>query len=80
MGDALGQLEGIKPYVIYYIRKNLTPAKLNYTVTKKYFLAVVHSINKFRHYIMGYQVFLHINLFVIHFLMNRPMTNGRITC
>lgn len=47
VGVVLGQLEDKKPYVIYYIRKNLTPTKLNYTVTEKEFLAVMHTINKF---------------------------------
>jgi len=47
VGVVLGQLEDMKPYVIYYIKKNLTPAELNHTVTKKEFLAVVHAINKF---------------------------------
>lgn len=47
VGVVLGQLEDNKPYVIYYKSKNLTPAELNYTVTEKEFLAVVHTINKF---------------------------------
>ena len=55
----LWQEEDKKPYVIYYISKNLSPAELNYTVTEKEFLAVVHAINKFRHYITGYPVVLY---------------------
>jgi len=47
IGVVLGQLEDRKPYVIYYIRKNLTLAELNYTVTEKEFLTVVYAINKF---------------------------------
>ena len=31
----LGQKEGQSPYAIYFISKNLTLAKLNYTVTQK---------------------------------------------
>jgi hypothetical protein len=52
---------------------------LNYTVTKKEFLAVVHSINKFRHYITGYEVFVHTDHSAMRFLMNKPVTTGRIT-
>ena len=59
IGEVLGQEEDKKPYVIYYISKNLTPAELNYTVTEKEFMAVIYAINKFRHYITGYQVFLY---------------------
>ena len=35
IGGVLGQKEGQAPYAIYFIRKNLTPAKLNYTITEK---------------------------------------------
>eukprot|EP00253_Pinus_taeda_P034078 PITA_34078 len=39
IGAVLGQEEDKKPYAIYYINKNLSPAELNYTVTEKEFLA-----------------------------------------
>jgi hypothetical protein len=42
-------------------------------------LAVVHAINKFRHYITGYEVFVHTDHSSIRFLMNKPITNGRVT-
>ena len=42
-------------------------------------MAVVYSINKFRHYIIGYEVFVHTDHSAIIFLMNRPITNGRLT-
>ena len=59
IGEALGQKEKIMTYAIYFIRKNLTPTELNYTVTEKEMLAVVHAVNKFRHYITGYEIFVH---------------------
>ena len=40
---------------------------------------MVHAVNKFRHYITGYEVFVHTNHSTIQFLMNKPITNGRIT-
>ena len=79
IGVVLGQLEDRKPYAIYYISKNLTLAELNYKVTEKKFLVVVDAINKFRHYITRYQVFVYTDHFAIHFLMNKTITNGRIT-
>jgi hypothetical protein len=57
----------------------LSPAELNYTITEKEFLAVVHAINKFRHYITGYEVFVHTDHSSIRFLLNKPITNGRVT-
>ena len=58
IGVVLRQEEDKKPYAIYYIGKNLSPAELNYTVTEKEFLAVVHVVNNFRHYITRYLVVL----------------------
>eukprot|EP00253_Pinus_taeda_P034478 PITA_34478 len=51
---------------------------MNYTITKKEFLAVVHALNKFRHYITGYQTFVHTDHAAIRYLMNKPDVNARI--
>ena len=42
-------------------------------------MAVVYSIDKFRHYITGYEFFVHADHSAIRFLMNQPITNGRVT-
>lgn len=47
----LGQREDNFPYAIYFVSKNHSPTKLNYTVIEKELLVVVHAIVKFRHYI-----------------------------
>ena len=57
----------------------MTPAELNYTVTEEEFLAVVYFINKFLHYITGDEFFVHTDHSAIRFLMNKPLTNGRVT-
>jgi hypothetical protein len=57
VGVVFSQKENLQTYVIYFISKNLTPTKLNYTMVEKEFLAVVHVVNKFRHYITGYDFF-----------------------
>ena len=80
IGVVLGHEEDKNPYDIYYISKNLTLAELNYTVTEKEFLAVIYAINKFRHYITRYQVFLYVDHSAIRYLANKPITNGRVTC
>lgn len=76
IGAALGQEENKQSYTIYYISKNLSPTELNYTVTEKEFLAVIFAINKFRHYITRYEVFVHTDHSVIKYLMNKPLTSG----
>ena len=79
IGEVLGQKEGQAPYSIYFISKILNLAELNYTVTEKEFLAVVYSINKFHHYITGYEIFVHTDHSAIIFIRNKPVTNGRVT-
>jgi hypothetical protein len=79
IGEVLGQHEDKYPYVIYYINKNMAPVELNYTVTEREFLAVVYTIDKFRHYITGYPTFIHTDHTSIKYLMNTPITNARVT-
>jgi len=76
IGVVLDQEEDRKPYSIYYISKNLTIVGLNYTITKNEFLAIIYDINKFRHYITGYQVFLYTDHSTIRYLAKKPITNG----
>jgi len=47
-------------------------------MTEKELLAVVHSLNKFRNYITGYQTFVHTDHAAIKYLMNKPDVNARI--
>eukprot|EP00253_Pinus_taeda_P035345 PITA_35345 len=79
VGASLGQKEKSFNYAIYFISKNLTPAELNYTVTEKEMLAIIHVVNKFQHYITGYEVFVHTEHSSIKYLINKPITNGRVT-
>lgn len=71
-------MEDKLPYTIYFMSKNLSKVELNYTVTEKELLVVVHSLNKFRHYITGYPNFVHSNHTTIKYLMNEPNVNARI--
>ena len=40
---------------------------------------MVYSINKFWQYIIGYEIFIDIDHFALKFLMNKPITNSKIT-
>ena len=40
---------------------------------------IVYSINKFQHYIIGYPTFVHTDHSTIKYLMNKPVTNARVT-
>ena len=63
-------------HAIYYISINLQGAKYNYIVTKKELLAIIYALNKFRHYVIGYQIFVHIDHSTIKYLMNKPTIFG----
>lgn len=78
LGAMLGQRENQIPYAIYFVGKNISPTKLNYTATENELLAVVHAIKKFRHYITDYEFFFHIDHSTIIFLLNKHITDGRI--
>ena len=78
MGSALGQVEEKLTYAIYFISKNLSKTELNYTVTEKELLVVVHSLNKFKNYITDYKTFVHTDHAAIKYLMNKPNVNARI--
>jgi len=78
MGVALGKVDEELPYAIYFVSKNLSKVELNYTVTEKELLVVIHSLNKFRHYITGYQTFIHTDHAAIRYLMNKPNVNAHI--
>jgi hypothetical protein len=75
----LEKLEGKYQYEIYYVSKNISAGELNYMVTDKEFHVFIHAINKFRHYITRYCVILHTNHVVIKYLMNKQITNGKVT-
>ena len=57
----------------------MAPMELNYIVTKRELLGVVIAINKCRHYITGYPNFIHTDHTSIKYLMNKPITNSRVT-
>jgi len=78
IGVSLIQIDEKIPYAIYFISKNLSKVELNYIATEKELLAVVHSLNKFKHYIIGYQTFVHTDDVAIIYLMNKPDVNAHI--
>ena len=40
---------------------------------------MVHALNKFRHYITSYEIFVHTNHSALRYLINNHITNGGIT-
>ena len=65
-------------FFIYYISKSLHGPELNYTITKKELLVVVYALNKFRHYVIGYPIFVHTDHSAIRYLMKKPVVSSRL--
>lgn len=78
IGVVLGHKDNSIENAIYFISKNLQRPELIYTVTEKELLAVAYALNKFRHYVTGYQIFFHIDHAAIRYLMNKPTISGRL--
>ena len=78
IGVVLGQKSQHLENAIYYISKSLHGPELNYTVTEKELLAVVYALNKFRHYITRYPIFVYTNHATIKYLMKKPSITSRL--
>lgn len=79
VGAILGQQVDKVPYAVYCVIKNLAPTELNYTMTEKELLVVIYAINKFWHYITRYHIFVYTDHVAIRYIMNKPISLGRIT-
>ncbi|XP_038693750.1 uncharacterized protein LOC119991476 [Tripterygium wilfordii] len=56
MGAILGQRKNKILHVIYYASRTLNDARLNYTTTEKELLAVVFALDKFRSYLIEFDL------------------------
>ncbi|CAN6586188.1 unnamed protein product [Malus baccata var. baccata] len=56
LGDVLGQRKNKQPHVIYYASRTLNDAQLNYSTTEKELLAVVFALDKFRSYLIEFDI------------------------
>ena len=69
MGAVLGQRTEKIFKAIYYANKTFNEAQENYSTIEKEMLAMVFSCEKFRHYILGSHVVIHIDHAAIKYLM-----------
>ncbi|CAN6725406.1 unnamed protein product [Malus baccata var. baccata] len=56
IGAVLGQRKNKQPHVIYYASRTLNDAQLNYSTTEKELLAVVFALDKFRSYLLEFDI------------------------
>ena len=78
IGAVLGQREGGKTYVVYYARKTLNEAQRNYTTTEKELLAVVYALDKFRAYLVGYDIVIFTDHSALKYLLTKQNAKARL--
>ncbi|XP_026416772.1 uncharacterized protein LOC113312231 [Papaver somniferum] len=62
---------------IYYFSRNLSDAELRYPKAEKTFLDLIHSIQKFRHYLLSNKVVLISRYDPVKLLLSKPALIGR---
>jgi hypothetical protein len=79
VGSTLSQLdENGHDHPIHFANKQLTSAEKNYNVTEQEGLAVIFSLKKFRHYLMGYKAKIVTDHKALTYLVNKPNPSGRL--
>lgn len=78
IGAVLGQRREKVFHAIYYARKTLTDAQLNYTTIEKELLAVVYAFHKFRSYRIGTKVIVYTDHSTIKYLIEKKDAKPRL--
>ena len=78
MGAVLGQRKEKILRAIYYASRTFNEAQENYSTTEKEMLAIVFACEKFRLYILGSHVIVHIDHAAIKYLMSKKEAMPRL--
>ena len=78
MGAVLGQRTNKTFRAIYYASKTFNEAQENYLTTEKEMIAIVFACEKFRPYILGSHVIVHIDHATIKYLMTKKDAKPRL--
>ncbi|MCO5557758.1 hypothetical protein L7F22_011329 [Adiantum nelumboides] len=63
---------------IYYISKCLSKAEKNYNTTEREALAVIFVVTKFKHYLLGSKVILHVDHQALIYIVNKASLVGKM--
>ena len=74
----LGQRVEGKSYVVYYASKTLNEAQRNYTTTEKEFLAMVYALDKFRAYLIGFDIIIFTDHSSLKYLLTKKNAKSRL--
>lgn len=65
---------------IYYASKTLTENQKNYTTTENELLVVVYALQKFKSYLIGTKVSIHIDHSALKYLLEKKNAKLRLIC
>jgi hypothetical protein len=63
---------------IAFASRKLSDYEKNYNTIEREFLAMVYSLHKFMHYLLGKKIKMFIDHSALKYLVNKPMLGGRI--
>ena len=78
MGVVLGQRKEKIFRAIYYASRTFNEAQENYSTTEKEMLAIVFTCEKFRPYILGSHIIVHIDHAAIKYFMSKKEVKPRL--
>jgi hypothetical protein len=78
IGAILGHIKVGRVHAVYYARKTLSEAQLNYATTEKELLAVVFSFEKFRSYIVNSKIIVYTDHAAIKYLLAKKDAKPRL--
>jgi hypothetical protein len=78
LGAVLSQRINKIPHAIYYASRTLNYAQLNYSTTKKEFLAVIFALEKFRLYLIGSKVIVFTDHAALRYLFAKKDAKPRL--
>jgi hypothetical protein len=65
---------------ICFASLQLSAAEKNYSITEREGLGMVYSVQKYRHYLLGYKFTFHVDHDALKYMINKPQLSGRIAC
>ncbi|WMV18974.1 hypothetical protein MTR67_012359 [Solanum verrucosum] len=78
LGAVLGQRRGKLFHPVQYASKTLNVAQKNYTVMEQELIVVVYAFEKFRAYLLGTKVMVHMDRAAIRYLMAKKDAKSRL--
>ena len=78
LGAVLGQQKENRLHAIYYATNTRNEAQVNYTTTEKELWAVFFALEKFRSYLLGSKVIIHIDHTALKYLFSKSDSKPRL--